>query len=305
VVSPAQASESDFRAWIGAGELRRAGEWLVHSYADDVLGLCGAMVRDRSVAEDLAQDVFGRAFSGLDGYRAEASPRTWLLKIARNRCIDHLRAQRRDPWGGAADDGDPDTHPDDTTLPPDLILRRADVEDALEELSEGERALVVLRFKNGLDYAELAHAFGLREGAVRMRVSRALAKMRAALEGADELDAVQAFSAQPYAGGAPPPPAAPAPARATAAPRGASASTDEEGVAGPAAPGAAPPPAPGAPTRQRPGFVQRLRAAFTTMPAPPRQPPPENHPLAAFFAATADDEARGLRERLLATTRQL
>ena len=48
------------------------------------------MVRDSRLAEDLSQDVFARAFAALDGFRGEASPRTWLLKIARNRCLDHL-----------------------------------------------------------------------------------------------------------------------------------------------------------------------------------------------------------------------
>lgn len=301
MVTPAQATETEFRAWIGAGDLRRAGEWLVHSYADDVLGLCGAMVRDRHAAEDLAQDVFGRAFAGLGDFRAEASPRTWLLRIARNRCIDHLRARNRDPWGGGGDDSDPDVHPDHAPLPPDLLLRRADVEGALGHLTEGERALVVLRFKNGLDYGELAHAFGLREGAVRMRVSRALAKMRDALGGAEgEADAELA--------GLAPEARAPAPARGAAPTSPAPAPTRAAPARPAAADGAAgAPPAPQSPppARRPGGFVQRLRATFTTMPAPPRRPPPPDHPLARFFAITASDDAHALRERLLEATRSL
>lgn len=296
MVTPAEASETEFRAWIGSGNLRHAGEWLVHSYADEVLGLCGAMVRDRHAAEDLAQDVFGRAFAGLEGFRAEASPRTWLLRIARNRCIDHLRARRRDPWGGAADETDPDVQPDEAPLPPDLILRRADVEDALSELSEGERALVVLRFKNGLDYAELAHAFGLKEGAVRMRVSRALGKMRAALEDAEAtFEADLAVAHRPLAS-----------PRAAAVPLGAALGPERDegaapGTGGPPAGGAPPPPAPAAPSapRRRGAFPDRLRATFATVPAPPRRPPPSDHPLARFFAETSADEAEGLRRRLL------
>src|SRR5690606_4644527 len=101
--------------------------------------------------------------------------------------------------------GEPDGHPDDAPLPHDLLLRRADVEDALAQLVEGERALVVLRFKNGLEYAELAEAFGLREGTVRMRLSRALAKMREALRAKDATPVVA--SELDYA--APQPPRAP------------------------------------------------------------------------------------------------
>jgi hypothetical protein len=70
-------------------------------------------------------------------------------------------------------------------------------------LHETDRALVVLRFRQGMDYAEIAQAFGLREGTVRMRLSRALARMRATL---------QTPAALPSTFGA-----APAPLRPTAA----------------------------------------------------------------------------------------
>jgi RNA polymerase sigma-70 factor (ECF subfamily) len=172
------ADEHVFLGWVASGDLRRAGAWLVYRFSDEVFGLCAAMVHDRSAAEDLAQDVFGRAFAHLGTFRGEASARTWILAIARNRCIDHLRALRRDPWHGVDPDSEPDAQPVEVPLPADLLADRAAVEHALAELAEGERALVVLRFRHGLEYAELAAAFGLREGAVRMRLSRALARMR-------------------------------------------------------------------------------------------------------------------------------
>lgn len=185
------ALDTEFYAYLDAGDLRQAGTWLVQRHARDVLGLCGAMVRDPATAEDLTQDVFGKAFTALGQYRREASSRTWLLAIARNRCIDHLRALRRDPWRGAPPDdasADPDRVPDAAPLPAELLTSRAQVEAALDELVEGERALVVLRYRHGLDYRELAHVFGIRPGTLRMRLSRALSRMRAALERAsDEL----------------------------------------------------------------------------------------------------------------------
>jgi RNA polymerase sigma-70 factor, ECF subfamily len=179
------ALDTKFYAYLDAGDLRQAGTWLVQRHARDVLGLCGAMVRDPTTAEDLTQDVFGKAFTALGQYRREASSRTWLLAIARNRCIDHLRALQRDPWRGAPPDdasADPDRVPDAAPLPAELLTSRAQVEAALDELVEGERALVVLRYRHGLDYRELAHVFGIRPGTLRMRLSRALSRMRAALE---------------------------------------------------------------------------------------------------------------------------
>lgn len=171
-------SEAQFDTWLDAKDYGRAAAWMVHAFTDDIFALCMSIVRDRATAEDLTQDVFSRAFTGLAGFRREAAPRTWLTRIAQNRCIDHLRSNHN----ASRVDEEPDTHASDDVLPADLLSRREDVERALAALDERERALIVLRFKNGLEYGELAVAFGLREGAVRMRVCRALQRMRTALE---------------------------------------------------------------------------------------------------------------------------
>jgi len=168
---------------IARGDRGRAASLLVKEYAPAVFSLCRAMVRDSRLAEDLSQDAFARAFAALDGFRGEASPRTWLLKIARNRCLDHLDRLKRTPWGG--EEPEPDELSSDDPAPIDLLSRRQDAERAMAALAEGERALVVLHFGHGVGYPELADSFGIREGAVRMRISRALARMRAALAATD------------------------------------------------------------------------------------------------------------------------
>ncbi len=191
------------------------------------------MVRDESAAEDLAQDAFSRAFSGLSDYRAEASPRTWLMTIARHRCIDHLRRQQVQPWS-IPEEPDTEDAPDVGPLPATLLTNRELVLRGLDALDESHRALVILRYRHGMDYAELASAFGLKVGTVRMRVSRALAKMRSTIEGppappmaaAPARAAAQriprasvgrASSAPPAPGAPPPAPAAMAPPRAASA----------------------------------------------------------------------------------------
>jgi len=174
------ATHAELSHLIARGDRKRAASLLVRDHAPAVLSLCRAMVRDPRLAEDLSQDAFARAFSALDGFRGEASPRTWLLRIARNRCLDHLDHVRRAPWARSGDP-DPDDHAADEPPPYDLLARREDAERAMAVLGESERALVVLHFGHGVGYPELADSFGLREGAVRMRISRALARMRSAL----------------------------------------------------------------------------------------------------------------------------
>lgn len=269
---------AELSSLLASGDLRGAGEWLVSHYAADVVGLCRSMVRERELADDLAQDAFSAAFVGLRSYRGEAAPRTWLLAIARHRCIDQLRRMQREPWVDLGEDGnEPDHHADPAPLPAELLLRRNDVEAALGELAEGERALVVLRFRHGMEYPELASVFGLREGTVRMRLSRALGKMRERLTVIE----AQAESAEAAAR-----PAAPAPAFGAPAPR-----ASAPGGAPPPPPAMAPPPA----RAKSKGLLGRLLGAAG--PEPAASPAP----LTPFAAALSPREplvGASLREKL-------
>lgn len=215
----APSIELELRRALAQGDRRRAASLLVEHYAADVLACCRAMLRDRTLAEDLAQDTFGRAIAGLAEFRGESSPRTWLLSIARNGCLDVMRRRRASPIDEA--EAEPDEHAAPAPAAIDQLLRREDVERALAPLGETERALVVLHYGHGVGYVELAQAFALREGAVRMRMSRAVDKMREALA---EPETYETFAAARPALGAPaaaavPPripeaPAAPSRARA-------------------------------------------------------------------------------------------
>jgi len=229
--------QASFADAVRTGNHQRAAEWLVLSFGSEVFGLCFAIVRNPTAAEDLSQEVFASAFAALDGYRGEASARTWILRIARNRCIDYLRKQKR--WSGYDDEGDPDTIPEEVSLPNTVLSRRSEVESALLQLDEVERALVILRFRHGLDYQELAAAFGLKVGTTRMRVSRALSKMRALLSEGMTAPSQAAPAIAPARSA--PAPAAPPPAASLPAPQARSRST--------ARPPAArrPPPQPSAP----------------------------------------------------------
>lgn len=256
---------------IEQGDLRGAARWLVMQHGAEVLSLCRAMVRDESTAEDLAQDAFGRAFTGLAGYRGEASPRTWLMTIARNGCIDHLRRQKARPWG-FDDEVDADAAPDEEPLPSAMLDDRTLVARGLSVLDESQRALVVLRFRHGMGYDELAEAFGLRPGTVRMRVSRALGVMRGALESTARPRVTRARSNAPRSAGAPGLAARPSKPRLVAPP--------------------APPPPPAAPSRPS---APPPAAAPPPPPAPSRPaaaPRPPAAPAAPSFPAASSGGSR-------------
>jgi RNA polymerase sigma-70 factor (ECF subfamily) len=72
---------------------------LYERYGAAVHGRCAFLLRDRSAAEDAMQDVFAKALQHYDGFRAEASPLTWLIKIATHHCLNVLRSERAG-WRG-------------------------------------------------------------------------------------------------------------------------------------------------------------------------------------------------------------
>jgi RNA polymerase sigma-70 factor, ECF subfamily len=81
----------------GSAESRAALRDLYSQYGGSVFGRCSYLLKDRSKAEDAMQDVFAKALAHLGEFRSEASPLTWLMKIATHHCLNLLRAERA-PW---------------------------------------------------------------------------------------------------------------------------------------------------------------------------------------------------------------
>jgi RNA polymerase sigma-70 factor (ECF subfamily) len=130
-------------------------------------------------AEELTQDVFLRAFRGLEKFRGEAQLSTWMYRLAVNAALSHAtRAQARSRRNvsdealekmPARDDGSPD-HGD-----PRL---RAKLAEALEALPAGYRAVLVLHDVEGLQHDEIAVILGCRVGTSKSQLHKARAKMR-------------------------------------------------------------------------------------------------------------------------------
>lgn len=139
----------------------------------------------RQAAEDATQEAFERAYRGLATFRGERF-RSWLFTIVANAARDELRRQRRrpqrsldeardDPDRATLDPPDPGPTPDAVALQSEL---RAHLEQALRELPDDWRLVVVLSDVHGMSYAEVAAAVGVPEGTVKSRLSRARGRLR-------------------------------------------------------------------------------------------------------------------------------
>ncbi len=165
------------RAREGDGEAFRA---LYRDLYPEVARFVARRVWARADAEDLTARVFVAFVERLRDYdRARGSVRGWLLTIARNAIIDHLRKTRP-----LASEQALDLLPSAEGGPlDDLLLRErlGELAVLLRELPPDTRELLALRFADGLRHREIADLLGMQEAAVKQRVSRALRDLRARL----------------------------------------------------------------------------------------------------------------------------
>jgi RNA polymerase sigma-70 factor, ECF subfamily len=146
---------------------------ILRRYQRPVLSLLVRLTGDPSLAEDLAQDTFVKAFRNLAAFDAKRRLSSWLFRIAHNTGIDALRKAR--PPTQAIADGDPADEPA-APAAGDPVERRAlgrALNTALAQLRPDQRTAVVLRYESDLSFEEIGHVLGIPEATARSHVHRA------------------------------------------------------------------------------------------------------------------------------------
>jgi RNA polymerase sigma-70 factor, ECF subfamily len=154
---------------------------LVRKYQHRVIGLVGRYVNDWSECQDVAQEVFMRAYRALGNFRGDAQFSTWLHRIAVNTAKNHLVAQNRRPPTDDIDVADAEQFDmslrlRDSDTPEHELLRQeieTTVMTAVNRLPEELRVAITLREVEGLSYDEIAERMGCPIGTVRSRIFRA------------------------------------------------------------------------------------------------------------------------------------
>ncbi len=164
---------------------------LVRRFERPVFNLVARMVHDPTLAEDIAQEAFIKAFNRLDTYRPEQGKfSNWLFKIAHNTAIDQLRKSVPDTYSldRGDDNDDPDFHAllsDADVSTPLEAAERADLAKALAaavgRLRPEYSEVIVLRHQEGLAYEEIAEIAGLPLGTVKTYIHRARKELAALL----------------------------------------------------------------------------------------------------------------------------
>lgn len=167
---------------------------LVSSYQDRLIGLFYHLVRDRSVAEDLAQETFLRIYRARHGYEPRAKFSTWLFHIAHNLASNKRRdkGRRKEVKLNPSDSGPLGARPEEQVLKDKSALmptRQVDkselqriVQEALAELNERQQMAVLLNKFEGMSYADIADTMEMTPAAVKSLLSRARETLRGKLE---------------------------------------------------------------------------------------------------------------------------
>lgn len=163
---------------------------LLARYERPVFSLIYRMVRDRTLAEDLAQEAFIRAFNAISSYDPAYRFSNWIFKIANNHTIDHIRRKKLDTISIEGSPHATTAHEEERTS---LVLVSSEetpaayvenkelggqLEQAIGELRPEYRSVILLRHVEGYAYEEIAEVMGIPLGTVKTYLHRARGELK-------------------------------------------------------------------------------------------------------------------------------
>jgi RNA polymerase sigma-70 factor (ECF subfamily) len=156
---------------------------LMARYRDAIYFMLLKMVNNKTDAEDLTIEAFGKAFKSLEQYSPNYAFSTWLFKIASNNCIDYLRKKRANliSIDGAFSDDNKDSEPqihlkDEGLNPEETLIREQKavlMRTVVRKLKPRYRTLIELRYFREFSYEEIAEEMDLPLGTVKAQLFRA------------------------------------------------------------------------------------------------------------------------------------
>lgn len=170
-------SDHEILERIRGGEENRLFRVLYERYYQKVLNRCFSLVKNRTTAEELAEDVFTKAFEKLHSFQERSSFSSWLYTLTYNHCIDYLRQKKKLHYPNWSAENEI----------PDLIDDQEDQEQEfnydqllviLEEIHPEEKAILLMKYREQLSMKEIGNALRISEDAAKMRLKRARTRVK-------------------------------------------------------------------------------------------------------------------------------
>lgn len=147
---------------------------VINHYEQKVFATVIRMVRNRTVAEDIVQDIFIKVFYNLHKYEKTGSFNSWLYRIVVNKCFDYLRKNKQQAKSI-------DIEIADGRYPEKILLIREkneQLEQLLQQLDETDYFVLLLKYVNGLRYDEISEVLQISMNEVRNKLHRSKRKLR-------------------------------------------------------------------------------------------------------------------------------
>ena len=161
------------------GDFEAFGE-LYNTYLERIYRYVFYQVRDKMTAEDITEEVFLKAWRAIDSCKGkEQTFSAWLYRIAHNHVIDNLRRQRK----YLSTDIEELAEVSSLEQEAGQKIEKQEMLDAISELPQNQKQVIILKFIEGLDNREIEQVTGKRQGAIRILQMRALATLRQRLSG--------------------------------------------------------------------------------------------------------------------------
>lgn len=162
-----------------SGEAEKMFNEMVRRYHSRIYWVARRMVKSHEDADDIAQEVFVRAYTALENFRGDSNIYTWLYRIAVNLSINHIRKQKvrklmdiSDYLPFLAKDAEQDKgmmHDENVSL----------IERAIETLPEKQRAVFIMRYYDELPYEQISAILGTSVGGLKANFHHAVKKVAA------------------------------------------------------------------------------------------------------------------------------
>ncbi|MBO4343472.1 MAG: sigma-70 family RNA polymerase sigma factor [Clostridia bacterium] len=163
-------------------------EKIVRKYEKYVCAVAYSVLRDREETFDASQEVFLKLYHSIGSFKGESSFSSWLYRITKNCALDFLRKRKERPLSlTVSDENDEgskvlDVSDESEKNSPEKALvskeRKELLYEAISELSDEHREIIVLRDINGYSYSEISDMLSIEEGTVKSRLFRARAALR-------------------------------------------------------------------------------------------------------------------------------
>ena len=182
-------NEKDLIRKAKQGDMLAFGE-LILKHEKIVYNLALRMMNHSEDAQDIAQEVFLKAYRSLANFDERSAFSTWLYRLTTNVCIDFLRSRKRHDALSLTTEEEEDRIQeleisDEAPLPEEQLLygeQKAQIRAAMAQLDEEARTILALRVVEDLPYEQIAEVLDLNTGTVKSRLARARMKLKKILE---------------------------------------------------------------------------------------------------------------------------